>query len=61
VSSLGFVAIWIASLMIIGVAVWSAVRKYDDVRDSQAARDDEHLAAEKKLLPLTGPNQISVD
>ncbi len=60
-SSLGFVAIWIASLMIIGVAIWSAVKNYEDVRDSEAARDEERLGAEKKLLPLTGPNQISVD
>ena len=60
-SLLGFAAIWIASLMIIGVAIWSAVRKYEDVRNSKAARDEERLAAEKKLRPLTDPNQISVD
>ncbi len=47
--------------MIIGVAIWSAVKNYEDVRDSEAARDEERLGAEKKLLPLTGPNQISVD
>ena len=38
VSLLGFVAIWIASLMIIGVAIWSAVKKYDDMRDFKAFR-----------------------
>jgi hypothetical protein len=63
VSLLGFAAIWIASLMIIGVAIWSAVRNYEkeDMRDSEALRDEERLGAEKKLRPLTGPNQISVD
>jgi hypothetical protein len=63
VSSLGFAAIWIASLMIIGLAIWSADRKYEkeDVRNSKAVRDKERLGAEKKAPPLTGSNQISVD
>jgi hypothetical protein len=60
VSSLGFAAIWIASLMIIGVAIWSTVRKYEK-EDSKAVRDEERLGVEKKLRPLTGPNQISAD
>jgi hypothetical protein len=47
--------------MIIGVAIWSAARKYEDARDSNALRDKERLGAEKELGPLTGPNQISVD
>lgn len=62
-SSLGFAAIWIASLMIIGLAIWSAVENYEkeDLRNSKALRDEEQLAAQKKLPPLTGSNQISVD
>ena len=49
--------------MIIGLAIWSAVRNYEkeDLRNSKALRDEEQLAAEKKLPPLTGSNQISVD
>jgi hypothetical protein len=49
--------------MIIGLAIWSAARndEKEEIRKSEALRDKERLGAEKKLRPLKGPNQISVD